>query len=184
MATEFSCSWGGCRSGLAFYTIRGWLLGMASSFGSFLRVLWSKLPFPEMTVLVLALFVIKEQFPFSNFPMYSNIDAEADVIYVANQQDEPVAMKPLFKTSSGTSKKMFNTELKKLTNPSGRDSSQSTPEERMQAGKALLETLRGRLVKKAIPGGTTALRLYLRTFQAGESGVGQRRAELLAEAAL
>ncbi|MBL9113489.1 MAG: hypothetical protein JNJ83_00665 [Verrucomicrobiaceae bacterium] len=146
-----------------------------------LRALWHKLPFPEMSVLVLALFIIKEQFPFSNFPMYSNISEEADVVYVSNQNDEPLAMKSLFRTSSGTSKKKFNTELKKLTNPSGRNSEDATLEERQKAGKVVLDALMADLERKAIPAGTVALRFHRRTFRAGDGGVGAIPSEMLAE---
>ena len=157
---------------------------MSPTLVSRLNAFWRWLPFPEMTVLVLALFIIKEQFPFSNFPMYSNINDEADVVYVTNQNDEPLAMKALFKTSSGTAKKSFNTELKKLTNPHGRPSEEATPLERAQAGKTLLDMLVSRLEKPVLPQGTTALRFYRRTFKAGESGVGNKDALKLAEVTL
>jgi hypothetical protein len=122
-----------------------------------------------MTVLVLALYLIKEEFPFSNFPMYSNISEEADVTFVTDQNDKPIAMKPLFKTSSGTSKKMYKKELGTLTQKSGRDSDSATPEERAQAGKAVLDSLFTRLIHKAVPPGTTSVRFYVRTFRAGVS---------------
>lgn len=120
-----------------------------------------------MLVLVLALFFIREQFPFSNFPMYSNISEEADVTFVTDQHDQPLPMKALFKTSSGTSKKMYKKELAAITNPSGRDSDHATAEERAQAGRAVLETLSTRLIAAAVPPGTTALRFHVRTFRAG-----------------
>ena len=157
---------------------------MASPITSRLRAIWAWLPFPEMTVLVLALFIIKEQFPFSNFPMYSNIDVEADVVYVADQKDAPLPMKAVFKTSSGTSKKMFNTEVKKITNPKGRDSDDATEEELKQAGQIMMDTLMKRLEKGALPQGTTALRFYRRTFRAGETGVGDHPPIKLAEVTL
>jgi hypothetical protein len=157
---------------------------MSGSFKTYLNIIWEKLPFPQMTVLVLALFIIKEQFPFSNFPMYSNISEEADVVYVTNQKDEPLAMKALFRTSSGTSKKKFNTELKKLTNPHGRDSEHATPEELQQAGQIVLSSLVADLERRAVPSGTSALRFYRRTFRAGSGNVGQMPAEKLAEVTL
>jgi hypothetical protein len=120
-----------------------------------------------MLVLVLALYLIREEFPFSNFPMYSNISEEADVTFVTDQNDQPLPMKALFKTSSGTSKKMYKKELGTITNSSGRDSDHATAEERLQAGKAVLDMLMPRLIHKAVPPGTTALRFYVRTFRAG-----------------
>jgi hypothetical protein len=149
-----------------------------------LQTLWSRIPFPAMLVLVLVLYLIREQFPFSNFPMYSNISEEADVAFVTDQNDRPLAMKDLFKTSSGTSKKMYKKELGTITNPSGRDSEHATPEERAQAGKAVLDILMPRLITKAVPPGTTALRFQVRTFRAGVSPEQGSPPERLAESAL
>lgn len=146
-----------------------------------LMTLWSRIPFRAMLVLVLALYLIREQFPFSNFPMYSNISEEADVTFVTDQNDKPIAMKGLFKTSSGTSKKMYKKELGIITSQTGRDSEQATAEERAQAGKAVLDMLLPRLISKAVPPGTTALRFQVRTFRAGVSPEGGDAPEKLAE---
>jgi hypothetical protein len=132
-----------------------------------LRALWLRLPFPAMTVLVLALYLIREQFPFSNFPMYSNVSEEADVVFVTDQNDAPLPMKALFKTSSASSKKTYKKELAALTNPHGRDSDHANAEERAAAGREVLALLTSRLVHPAVPEGTTALRFHIRTFRAG-----------------
>ena len=54
---------------------------------------WFRPPFPAMLLLVLALYLIREEFPFSNFPMYSNISEEADVTFVTDQNNQPLPMK-------------------------------------------------------------------------------------------
>lgn len=149
-----------------------------------LMTLWSRIPFPAMLVLVLALYLIREQFPFSNFPMYSNISEEADVTFVTDQNDKPLAMKALFKTSSGTSKKMYKKELGSITSQTGRDSEEATAEERARAGKAVLDMLMPRLISKAVPPGTTALRFQVRTFRAGVKPDGGEAPEKLAESTL
>ncbi len=135
-----------------------------------------------MTLLVLALYLIREEFPFSNFPMYSNISEEADVVFVTDQNDQPLPMKALFKTSSATSKKMYKKELAEITNPLGRDSELATAEERRQAGAEVLDLLAGRLIHRAVPEGVTALRFHQRTFRAGvdpdEGSPPERLAEL------
>jgi hypothetical protein len=103
------------------------------------------------------------------------------VVFVADQNDKPLPMKALFKTSSGSSKKMLNAEIKKLTNPQGRDSELATRQELQMAGTAVLSTLTSRIRREALPPGTTVLRFYRKTFRAGESGVGRDAPELLAE---
>ena len=84
-----------------------------------LQAFWHRLPFRHLTVLVIALLVIKEQFPFSNFPMYSNFDSEADVVYIANQNGDPLAMDEVFRSGSSTAKKAYKKELGKLTKAAG-----------------------------------------------------------------
>lgn len=150
----------------------------------FLRTLWNRVPFHHMTVLVVALFLIKEQFPFSNFPMYSNFEPEADVIFVTDQNDGVVAMQKLFGTKSAQTKKTYNGELGRLTNPHHRDTEQATAEERAQAGKVVLAGLIKRLRPKGVPPGTKALRLYRRTFVLKDNVVGDVPPERLAEQTL
>jgi hypothetical protein len=137
-----------------------------------------------MMLLVLSLYLIKEEFPFSNFPMYSNVSEEADVTFITDQNDNPLPMKALFKTSSGSSKKMYKKELGTLTNASGRDSDHATAEERALAGRAVLDSLLPRLISKAVPPGTTALRFQLRTFRAGVDPDNGPAPEKLAEQSL
>ena len=157
---------------------------MKDKIPSWLRRVWEKTPFRQMTLLVLALFIIKERFPFSNFPMYSNISEEADVAFVTDQNDKPVAMKDVFKTGSATAKKMYRKELSVLTQPKGRDSEHATPDERKLAGKAVLDSMMPRLIKKAVPADATAMRFHLRTFRAGGGKITDMPSELLAEQSL
>ena len=100
--------------------------------------LWQRVPFRHVVALTLALYVIKEQFPFSNFPMYSNFDSEADVLFIADQNDKPISLDAVFKAGSSTAKKAYKKELGKIANPKGRDSKQSTVEERHAAGEIVL----------------------------------------------
>jgi hypothetical protein len=144
---------------------------------------WHAIPFRPMTLLVIALLVIKEQFPFSHFPMYGNMTEEADVIFVTDQTDSPVAMSPLFGTGSAATKKRYKGELAAICNKAKRDTEQSTAEERQAAGKIELESLMKRLKREKLPPGVTELRLKIRTFAAdarnGRIDV-DRPAELLA----
>lgn len=145
-----------------------------------LRRLWGYLPFRHMTVLVIALYLIGDQFPFSNFPMYSNFDNEADVFFVTDQKDQPLPMEGVFKTGSSSAKKRFKKELGKICNPKGRDTKQSTLEERHAAGEIILGTLVDDLRKAAVPPGTTELRFYRRTFRMVDDHFEQPAPELLA----
>lgn len=151
---------------------------------TFLRRVWEKTPFRAMTVLVIALFVIKEQFPFSNFPMYSNFDTEADVIFVTDQNDNPVAMDRVFKSGSAGTKKTWKSKVADIVNPQRRDTKEATAAERAQAGKTVLASMIEKMRVKEVPAGTTALRLYLRTFSLEGDRFIDAAPELLAEQTL
>ena len=149
-----------------------------------LRPWWLRLPFRHMTALVLALYIIKEQFPFSNFPMYSNFDTEADVIFVADQSDQPVPMSKVFRTGSAATKKTYKAELSDICNPKGRDTNDATLEERQQAGAKVLGSLKKKIKPGVLAQSTTALRLYRRTFVLEGNRLSDRAPERLAEVSL
>lgn len=148
------------------------------------RRLWLRAPFRHMTALVLALYVIKEEFPFSNFPMYSNFDTEADVIFVTDQAGQPVPMSKVFRTGSAATKKTYKAELSELCNPKGRDTNDSTLEERQQAGAKVLGSLKKKIKPGSLPKETTGLRFYRRTFVLEGSRLADREPERLAEVGL
>lgn len=149
-----------------------------------LRAFWLWLPFRHMTALVVALFVIKEQFPFSNFPMYSNFDNEADVVYIADQNGKPVSMDEVFRSGSSTAKKAYKKELGKLTSKDKRDTRDARAPERAAAGRIVLDDWYANMRRNRLPAGTTAVRLYRRTFELKDGKLGDDTPELLAEKAL
>ena len=157
---------------------------MRASLPAPILALWNRVPFRHMTVLVIVLFVVKEQFPFSNFPMYSNFDTEAGVIFVTDQNDQVVPMEKLFGTKSAQTKKTYLGEVGLLTNPQKRDTTTATAAERAAAGKVVLAGLVKRIRPKAIPPGTKALRLYLRTFMLKDRVLSDAAPERLAEQSL
>ncbi len=149
-----------------------------------IQTLWPRIPFAPMTALVVALFIIKEQFPFSNFPMYSNFDTEADVVYIADQTGQPVPMDMVFRSGSSTAKKAYKKELGKITAKDKRDSSDATALERAAAGKIVLGDWMASIKTKALAPETKALRLYRRTFELAHGKLSDQTPELLAEQSL
>jgi hypothetical protein len=151
---------------------------------SSLRAFWQWLPFRHVAALTLALFLIKEQFPFSNFPMYSNFDTEADVLFITDQADQPVPMSKVFRTGSAATKKVYKAKLSDICNPRGRDTEQATAEERQQAAAIVLASLKKKIKPGSLPDGTTALRLHMRTFVLEGNRLRDRVPERLAEVTL
>jgi hypothetical protein len=142
---------------------------------------WQGLPFRPMLLLVLFLFGVREYYPFSNFPMYSNLDKQADIIYITDQADEALPMESVFRTGSGTTKKMYKRELNALTKTTGRKLVHATAEDRAAAGRAVMATMLHRIRYSQVPPGVSQLRLYRKTFRLGENGPGHPGPERLVE---
>lgn len=134
-----------------------------------------------MLLVVLFLFFVKEQYPFSNFPMYSNLDAEADILYVTDQAGQALPMDAVFRTGSGTAKKMYKKELTAITKTTGRKLEDATPGDRSAAGRAVMVTLMERIRPKQMPSGVTHLVFYRKTFRLEDGGLAHLEPERLAE---
>jgi len=133
--------------------------------GRTLQALWQQLPFRAMLLVVVGLFFVKEQYPFSNFPMYSKVDQEADILYITDQTDQALPMDAVFRTGSGTSKKMYKKELTAVTHATGRKLDDATPEDRATAGRAVMTTLMKRTRSSQMPPNVSQLRFYRKTFR-------------------
>lgn len=91
-------------------------------------------------VLVIALcLILKENYPFSNFPMYSSFSDHTFFIYVADADDEPIAIEVLTAIRTGRLKKVYDTQLRSVAKKLGKRKRELTVEERHEIG---LETLR------------------------------------------
>ena len=63
-------------------------------------------------VLVIALcLMLKENYPFSNFPMYSSFSDHTFFVYVADANDQPIAIEVLTAIRTGRLKKVYDTQL-------------------------------------------------------------------------
>ncbi len=135
-----------------------------------IKKIWQSIPFRPVTLLVFVLFHVEEQYPFSHFPMYSRLQTEASVLYVTDEDRNPLAMRRVLNTGTATAKKIYKRELAEITNPLGRDSADSTLEERQLASQRTMEQLLARLDESALPEGTRELRSYLKQFSLEKDG--------------
>lgn len=147
---------------------------------------WRLIPFRH--VLLVTCFLsfwgdddLGQQYPFTNFPMYSHLDAESDVLYVTDQADKPLPFHTLFGTKTSTQKKSFITELKKICNPKKRDTRDALPEERQQAGAKMAEKLMPKLKRDRVPAGVTSLRFYYKVFRAEGDKITETVPQMVAE---
>jgi hypothetical protein len=148
--------------------------------------LWRLVPFRH--VLLVTIFLSfwgdddwGQQYPFTNFPMYSHLDAESDVLYVTDETDKPLPFHTLFGTNSSTQKKNFITELKAICNPKKRDTRDALPEERQAAGAKVAKALMPRLKRDRLPPGVEALRFHYKVFRSEGDKITESAPQLVAE---
>ncbi len=148
--------------------------------------LWRRVPFRHVLLVTVFLSFFGDddwgqQYPFTNFPMYSHLDEESDVLYVTDQSNQPLPFHTLFGTRTSTQKKVFINELKKICNPEGRDTREALPEERRAAGAAMTEKLIPKLKRDRIPAGVDALRFYYKVFKVEDGKIADTQPVFIAE---
>ena len=97
--------------------------------------------------------VIKEQYPFSHFPMYSGWSDRTDYYYVTDKNG-PVQAKTVFRVSVPRIKKLYKNEikdfLKEQRKKPGNKDYELTPADYAETGRILLENLRTNVPKKRL----------------------------------
>jgi len=132
---------------------------MPSVAKNFPRCLWCLTPLVLSTVLCL---MLKENFPFSHFPMYSAFGKRTHYVYLTDGKDRPVPVESITYVRTGRLKKIFNQKLAETAGETGKKKRELTPAERSAAGE---HTLRW-LYEVTRPGGKVlldelgSLRLY------------------------
>ncbi|MFN2476755.1 MAG: hypothetical protein ABR526_10505 [Chthoniobacterales bacterium] len=87
--------------------------------------------------ITLAGLILREEFPFSNFPMYSSFTRKASYVYLATASGEPLPTVPTAGMLTGNLKKVFETDLKQARSHAGARG-KVTDEERRAAGERVL----------------------------------------------
>jgi hypothetical protein len=153
-----------------------------------IRRIFRRFPLKVCLVFVVLCLALKENFPFSHFPMYESFSDYSFVVYVADKNGDPIPIEAISGQRTNALKKIFNKEQKKVRKSleaSGVkiDGYQfMTKEQRQPAGE---EALR-RLFKDSKPSGlaqlrdAAPLRFYYIHLRIGEDGL-ERETELIAE---
>lgn len=126
------------------------------------------------------LIAIGDHYPFSPFPMYSKFDSSADILYVTDQNDKPLALSSLFGVGSAQAKKRFEREL--LDVAKTRDYEKADAAAVTTASTRFLNGLwKDRKSKKTNALGVNTLRLHMITVSLSEDSAFQRQDSLLGE---
>ena len=129
-------------------------------------------PFHVLFGVTLLNLALRENFPFSHFPMFASFSPRTDYLLLTDEQDRPVALESEFGVSAGTLRKRYYTTLHLLP-------PDSVPRDR-QAGELLLHSLLGSQAAWKVPS-RPGLRLYLCGISSNIEGIYETR-KLLAEA--
>ena len=92
--------------------------------------------------LTVACLVIKEQYPFSNFPMYSSFTNRTYYVHLADGNDQPLPSIPTIGMSTPTLKKVYDGEVRRQTRQLQIRRQQLTPEQKQAIGGPILERLK------------------------------------------
>lgn len=83
-----------------------------------------------------------EMFPFSSFPMYSRNKSKSYIVYLRDDQGNPVGTEGALGVRSSVLKKDYDAELKKIKKATGIKSDYSmTPEQKRPAAESMLKYL-------------------------------------------
>lgn len=112
------------------------------SFPAAVKAFWRH-PAGLCATLGVALVIIGDKYPLSNFPMYSNLgkieDTSADLMLITNEADRPLPMSKLFDVGSAQGKKRFESILQKVAGT--KEYEDAPPDKRRAAGEAFLAKL-------------------------------------------
>ena len=104
---------------------------------------WSRrivsIPFFGVFALALLMQATKEFYPFSNYPMYSDLTPSVEYYYLSTSRGEAIPQVRFFGFSTSWTKKMLNSRLKKITG--GGNIEDATPDQIRQAGEDTLRYL-------------------------------------------
>lgn len=107
-----------------------------------LILLWRA--FPELWVvwsLTLGNLLLKENFPFSHYPMYARHHPTNHYFFLTDEREEPIPVRE-FRVGAGTLRKIFNAETRRMRGK-GRTIGDLTTEQLAGAGRRTLELLVG-----------------------------------------
>ena len=122
-----------------------------------LAALW---PFAPLVLTTAACLLIQEQYPFSDFPMYSRFGRGTHYIYLADGNAQPLPSYATVGLSTATLKKMYETELRQEARRLGTRRGKLGDEPKRLAAERLLSGFRRSEASGTIRGLPPVLRLY------------------------
>ena len=88
--------------------------------------------------------LLEENYPISNYPMYSGISPRSHYFYITDQEGEPISIRKCFGKSASAIKKMHGAFLNGIAEEKGTRAFKLGWEEQVEAGQMLLDQLKER----------------------------------------
>jgi hypothetical protein len=146
-----------------------------------LRRFFSRLWWKPLLVLTAASLLIQEQYPFSDFPMYSTFGPKTYYLYLADGAGVPIPVLTVLGMRTTTLKKVFATEIRKEREHFPARPKRLTPAQKQAVGERLLARLKASpAAKKRGRKVPNVLRLYEVNISLVEGHL-DKQTELIAE---
>jgi len=121
------------------------------------RSFWHRIPLKAALAVIIVCFSVRENFPFSHFPMYSSFSDYSYYVYIADSKGNPIPIETLTSHKTSSLKKIYYEEIKKTRKrleAAGTDIEGfrfMTTEQRIPAGEHLLKWIYGNTKESAMP---------------------------------
>ena len=125
---------------------------------------------------------IKEFYPFTHIPMYSDPEPRAPYLHLADASDAPIGVAAHSGVTNPKMRKMYNSHLREYCESNGLDKDHPTPEAEAAVGRTVIDFLRERseLRNRPLP---ADVRLYHVQIEPADDGFKETR-RLLVESHL
>lgn len=145
---------------------------------------WSRLllrtPLTALAIFVVVCLIAKENFPFSNFPMYARPGAERGYFVVTDGQGDPIPVGTLTGVTASQVGKAYRKKSKALASEAPQAAGRSRADRDRAVGREIFEMLRQQASKrgKEVP---AALQLHLVEIRFDDGEIKETKRVLFAE---
>ena len=108
------------------------------------KLAFLKHPFSHLVIFLAFSYSIKEFYPFTHIPMYSDPEPRAPYYHLADGEDQPIGVKTHSGVTNPKMRKMYRSRLEKFCKEHNLDNNEPTPEAEAAIGEEVIGFLRKR----------------------------------------
>ena len=133
------------------------------------------LPIKTLFIITLLNLILKENYPFSHYPMYSRFSRSTFYIFVTNEKDEPLPLRSFCGVSAAILRKMYESFLYQSTKKRSNKIEELTSEDLKPISKSILDYVKTSAEKKKSKIDFKSLRLYEATISIDNGSISRER---------